>query len=85
MLTIKHVTDSCEAIYLASEATYLSGAGENTAVKQVTYLDGKEWKSVHGGVVYVMNDTGKTVATYDMTGLSAGYSFDLSGAGRAKA
>lgn len=85
MFTIKHVTDSGEAIYLGSEVTYLNGSDNSAAAKQVAYLDGKEWKSLQFGIVYVMNDTGKTVATYDMTGLSAGYSFDLSGAGRAAA
>lgn len=85
MLTIKHVTDSGEAIYLCSEVAYLNGSDNSAAAKRVTYLDGKEWKTLAHGVVYVMNDTGKTVATYDMTGFAAGYSFDLSGAGRAAA
>lgn len=82
MLTIKHVTASGEAIYLGSEVTYRNGFDSSAAAKQVAYLDGKEWKSLSHGLVYVMNETGKTVATYDMNELAAGYSFNLGSAGR---
>lgn len=74
MLAIKHVTGSGEALYQGSEVIYLNGAGDAnaiaaTAAEQLQYLDGKEWKSLRFGVVYVMNDAGKTVATYDMNRL----------------
>ena len=65
MFTIKHVTSSGETIYLGSEVMYHNGM-ELAAPEQVMYLDNKEWKSLRFGVVYVMNDAGKTVATYNM-------------------
>ena len=66
MLTIKHVTGSGEALYQGSEAIYHNGGLGTAAAEQLQYLDGKEWKSIRFGVAYVMNDAGKTVATYDM-------------------
>ena len=65
MLTIKHVTGSGEALYQGSEVIYHNGM-DTAAAEQLQYLDGKEWKSVRSGIAYVMNDAGKTVATYDM-------------------
>ena len=63
MLTIKHVTEGGEILVQANEVTYHD---ETTmTARSVGYLADKEWKSISGsGVVYVMNDTGKTVATY---------------------
>lgn len=76
MFTLKHVSPfGGEAIYQGSEVTYgdaQSAAG--TAVQSaahVAYLDGREWKYLHKGVVYVMNDVGKTVATYDLSDFDA--------------
>ena len=65
MLTIKHVTGSGEALYQGSEVIYHNGQ-DSAAALQVQYLDGKEWKSLLNGVVYVMNDAGKTVANYEL-------------------
>lgn len=69
MLTIKHITVSGEALYQGSEAIYHNGM-DTAAVEQLQYLDGKEWKFLRFGVAYVMNDAGKTVATYDMNGVA---------------
>ena len=71
MFTIKHVTDPGEAIYLGAEVMYHNGF-DSAAAEQVMYLDGKDWKSLRFGVVYVMNDAGKTVSHYDMRGLVQG-------------
>jgi len=67
MLTIKHVTDGGETILQASETNYLDGQSPTSVVaEQLMYLDGKEWKSIRFGIAYVMNEAGRTVATYNM-------------------
>ncbi len=71
MFTLKHITDSGdapyfgEALYSGTEVIFRNGDTADTI--QVAYLDGKEWESLRYGIVYVMNEAGKTVATYDMT------------------
>ena len=65
MLTIKQVNSNSEALFQGSEVMYYDGEA-GAAALQVMYLDGKEWKSLTSGLIYVMNESGKTVATYSL-------------------
>lgn len=80
MLTVKHVGDTGnETIYPATEVSYNPNIGSGSvggdpnikhvqSIGCVWYTDPRssEIKSLEGGTVYVMNETGKTIATYRM-------------------
>lgn len=70
MLTIKHVTErGSEALYEAAEVMFhpvdLQSVSEVAVARpRVGYLANGEWRDLYGDVVYVMNDHGRTIATY---------------------
>ena len=68
MFTIKHIDN-------ASRETLYNGANpcmdrnmESTLGQTVTFWTGEEQAAITGGTVYIMNDNGKTVATYHLGG-----------------
>lgn len=62
MFTLKHVTDTAEVLY---EGTEVNFSGRHNTVWYT--LPDREIRSIEGtGVVYVMNQNGRTVATYDL-------------------
>lgn len=67
MFTIKHVSPTGnETLYQATEASFVSDPSGATSFVNYTAPNSNEIKSIEGGTVYVMNEAGKTVATYRM-------------------
>lgn len=84
MLSVKHIGGGIETIYLAQEAQFvpseeaakcftrspIEAATEDGCVNIIR--ENGIMLGLVGGMVYVMNDTGKTVAKYDLTRHSGG-------------
>ena len=77
MLTIKHITSmGNEALYEATEASYSphdeqSNNGHASLTGSVWYVapnPNAPLREIRGGLVYVMNENGSTVAKYDLGG-----------------
>lgn len=67
MFTIKHVSPSGnEALYQAIDVQFLPGVAPDTGMVSYKTAAGPELHGLEGGTVYVMNEAGKTVATYRM-------------------
>jgi hypothetical protein len=70
MFTVKHVSHTgIETIYPATEAVFNpnDGSTQSLGFFHYTVPGTTEIRGIEGGTVYVMNETGKTVATYRMT------------------
>lgn len=78
MLTVKYFhPDGTQNVFEAHEVVMApseraSGSiGSVSFVRPKTPADSGTLVNVSVGTVYVMNDTGKTVATYDLSGMNA--------------
>lgn len=82
MFTIKHVaTDGNEELHYGSNPKYISlGSleGRERGNSVVNYTDVKGDKhTIRWGKVYIMNDSGKTVSTYDLGSPNVGSTNEL--------
>lgn len=67
MFTIKHITDNGEALFSAQDIGFDSRAcGSDGLTLNYTKAD-RTQGFVTGGTVYVMNEAGKTVSTYNLS------------------
>jgi len=70
MFTIKHINAAgIEELYSSTKCRFhpkglCNGTALNSESSGIIHLDGVT--TLHGGTVFVMNETGKTVARYDL-------------------
>ena len=81
MFTVRHIEpNENESIFSADSVAYAVNLDAKTSNEKVVFAyHGNGTTIIASGVVYVMNDSGKTVAVYSFPGPPPNHKFDRAG------